>query len=100
MEVWPRSGRLKALWKARLAARLKRSRHLLLAEEKILVPATDKDIKCLCPGAGGGLCRSTVMNTNGEDAAAAVPSGPRFLLHSAAAAATATMHGNARLNIC
>lgn len=50
--------------KTRLTAGLKRCRErekpvqpqplLLLAEEKILVPNTDKDIKCLCPRGGGG----------------------------------------------
>lgn len=42
---------------------------LLLAEEKILVPNSDKDVKCLCPpgeALGSGRRRSTVMNINGE----------------------------------
>lgn len=60
---------------------------LLLAEEKILVPDTDKDIKCLCPR-GGPLhshCNEYQWRRTGAAAAAAVPSGPRFLRRSAAA---------------
>lgn len=59
----------------------RKSQLLLLAEEKILVPNSDKDVKCLCPPGeahGSGRRRSTVMNINGEAmrnaaAAAATP---------------------------
>lgn len=88
---------------------------LLLAEEKILVPNSDKDVKCLCPpgeALGSGRHRSTVMNINGEAmqnaaAAAAASAGPkgqepcccrRRILAPLAAVRAACMK-NAQLNI-
>lgn len=39
--------------KKKMEGRQREKPVLLLAEEKILVPNTDKDIKCFCPQGGG-----------------------------------------------